>query len=301
MVYAIDLGMILVIMIGVVAGGATIVAAAFYQRYHHFSRALLLAQSSNLFFISASVLVFFNVFNAAIFPVAFIAVGFVIAAIFSWHRLLSVRERDEAQVQNIWREAFHYMGVNAGGLVMLQLERLMIPKVLSMADLATFGVLAALVIAPYRTLQMGVAFSVLPRLGRLGTRAARRRFILKEIIGLTVIVAVGSVLLFLLAPPLLIFLFEGKYDFPIEVIVAAIVTGAIRVLAGLAKGTATAVCTTPQLAVLNGLIWMSVAIAIIGGIIGARWGIAGLLYGVAVGSSVRIAVSAYASWPHIRP
>ena len=62
-----------------------------------------------------------------------------------------------------------FAGLNASGLLLIQLERLVIPHVLPLADLALYGVLGAIAGSLFRVLQMGVGFSLLPRL-----RAAAR-------------------------------------------------------------------------------------------------------------------------------
>lgn len=300
LVYGLDLRLVALIVPGVLFGGITIVASAVYQRFHRFIGSLLLAQSFNLFFIFAAVLVLAGAFHGIRFPIVLIAVGFLVTALWSWTRLLGKHRQEGGRGRFSWREALHYTGVNGASVVLLQLERLLIPKVLSLEALASFGVLAAVAIAPYRTLQMGAAFSVLPRLRAVETIAARRRLILKELLVLGALVAAGSVALLYLAPVLFELLFAGKYTIPRQLIVAAVVTGGFRVLGGLSKGVATALCTTRELALFNTLIWISVGLAILGGVAGARWGLTGLLYGIGLGWVARVLFSAWVSWPHLR-
>ncbi|MDH3571848.1 MAG: hypothetical protein OER89_16885, partial [Gemmatimonadota bacterium] len=73
-----------------------------------------------------------------------------------------------------------------------------------------------------------------------------------------------------------------------------------RVLGGLAKGAATALCTTRELGVLNVLTWLSTAVAFVAGSVGARWGLIGLVYGIAIGWITLAAVYAHRVLPHLR-
>ena len=55
-------------------------------------------------------------------------------------------------------------GLAASGLLLVQLERLVLPHLLPLSDLALYGVLGAIAGSLFRVLQMGVGFSLLPRL-----------------------------------------------------------------------------------------------------------------------------------------
>ena len=52
-----------------------------------------------------------------------------------------------------WGEALAFAGVNTSGLLLSQLDRLIIPHVRPLEDLATFGVLGVIAGSLYRVLQ----------------------------------------------------------------------------------------------------------------------------------------------------
>ncbi len=98
-------------------------------------------------------------------PLVIAGLGFLLAALSGW--IVLFRERAMKPARETWfpwTEAFSFAGLNAAGLVLIQLERLVIPHVLPLSDLATYGVLAAIAGSLFRVLQMGVGYTLLPRL-----------------------------------------------------------------------------------------------------------------------------------------
>jgi hypothetical protein len=301
LLYHLPSGLLPLLGVGLATGGVTMAAAASYQRLHRFIPGLLLQQSANLFLISASLIILAGVMRVLWFPVAAISLGYTLVAVLSWSRLLRDHARDEApRVDSYWTEALHFAGVNGGSLLLLQSERLLIPQVLSLEHLAAFGVLAAVVIAPYRTLQMGANFSVLPRMRSADSVGERRRLLAKESVSLVAMVGLGSIALYWLAPIVFELIFADKYQFPMSLIVAGILAGIVRAVSGLSTGVATAVCDTRELGQLNTLTWLSTALAATGGIIGARWGLIGVVYGIAFGWLILSGAYAFKAFPHLR-
>jgi hypothetical protein len=301
LVYDIPSGLLPLLGLGLATGGVTMAAAASYQRLQRFIPALLLQQSANLFLITASLLMLINVVRALWFPVAAIALGYTLVAVLSWNRLLRDHSRAEfPRTDSYWTEALHFAGVSGGSLLLLQSERLLIPQVLSLEHLASFGVLAAVVIAPYRTLQMGANFSVLPRMRSADSVHERRRLLGKEAASLAVLVSLGSIALYWLAPLVFELIFADKYQFSRGLIVAGILAGIVRAVSGLSTGVATAVCNTRELGQLNTLTWLCTAVAAAGGIVGARWGLTGVVYGIAFGWLILSTAYAIKAFPHLR-
>jgi O-antigen/teichoic acid export membrane protein len=150
-----------------------------------------------------------------------------------------------------WKEAFTLAGVSASGLVLTQLDRLVIPHLLTLADLATYGVLAAIVGSPFRVLQRGVGYSLLPRLSAAPTVAARRRLIAHEARLVGAIVLAGSVCLWLVTPPIERWILAGKYHLGGSLVIAAIVAGVAKVLNAFSRATVTALADRRELALVN--------------------------------------------------
>ncbi|MEJ2239671.1 MAG: hypothetical protein P8X82_15350 [Gemmatimonadales bacterium] len=128
----------------------------------------------------------------------------------------------------------------------------------------------------------------------------RRRLLAKESVSLVAMVGLGSIALYWLAPIVFELIFADKYQFPMSLIVAGILAGIVRAVSGLSTGVATAVCDTRELGQLNTLTWLSTALAATGGIIGARWGLIGVVYGIAFGWLILSGAYAFKAFPHLR-
>ncbi len=291
----------LLVLLGVAAGGVAMVAAAVFQRYQRLTVSLLLAQNGNFTLALAAVAMAALGANGAGYPVAAMVIGYVVAGFVGWGGVRHLSGDASPFPRPFpWRDSLHYAGVTGAGLLFLQLDRLLIPTLLSLEELATFGVLAAIAIAPFRMLQMGVAFSMLPRLRAAPTVRARRALGLSELRNVGAITLLGSVAVLLLVPWLLDLIFGQKYHVSQALLWAAVVAGILRVLGGFSRGVATAVCTTKQMGVLNTLSWLSIVVAMAGAAVGARWGLVGLIYGTTVGWITRVVAAGFLVQPHFR-
>ena len=66
------------------------------------------------------------------------------------------------------------------------------------------------------------------------------------------------------------------------------------------KGVATALVGPRELSVVNVAGWLSVGLALVGAYVGARWGLAGVIYGVALGWFLRSIISFGVVVRHLR-
>ena len=108
---------------------------------------------------------------------------------------LLFRERHAKPAHSVdfpWSEALSIAGLSAAGLLLIQIERLMLPHLLPLEDLATYGVLAAIAGSLFRVLQMGVGYSLLPRLRAAPGVIERRRLLFKEFRLVVAVAAMGS-------------------------------------------------------------------------------------------------------------
>ena len=128
------------------------------------------------------------------------AIGFVIAAVYGWSVLFRERASKPPREPIPWGEALSFAGVNAAGLVLIQLDRLVIPHVLTDHDLATYGVLAAIAGSLFRVLQMGVGYSLIPRLRSASSVVERRKLVAHEAKLVSGIVVAGSVVIWFVTP-----------------------------------------------------------------------------------------------------
>jgi hypothetical protein len=284
------------------AGGLMIVAGARFQSEQRFAQSLLLGQSPNIVLLAAAAVSLVAHETGAWLPVLISTLGFVVAAWIGWGML--VRERRERhsppEAAFSWSEALAFAGMNASGLVLIQLERLVIPHALPLADLALYGVLGAIAGSLYRVMQMGVGFSLLPRLRAADGVLERRRLVFQEARLVGAMVIVGSLAVWFCTPLVERYLLAGKYHLPGPLLLAAIVSGMGKIANAFSKATAAAVADPRELSLVNLTGWVSVALGVVGAFLGARWGLTGLIYGVAIGWFLRAAIAFALIGRHLR-
>jgi O-antigen/teichoic acid export membrane protein len=293
--------LLLLVFASTVGGGAMAVAAAQFQSEQRYGLSLSLTQSPNVILMLAALVVILTGGKGALLPLIISTLGFVAAGIVGWSVLF--RERASKPHQGSWfpwREALSFAGLNAAGLLLVQLDRLIIPHVLPLHDLATFGVLAAIAGSLFRVLSMGVGYTLVPRLRAARTVIERRRLIAHEAKLIGVITLVGSVAIWFLTPWIEDWFLAGKYHLAGSLLLATIFSGVAKILNSFTKGTVTALATGPEVSTVNLLGWVSVGVAFAAAIFGARWGLAGVIYGVGLGWLARAVTASYIILRHLK-
>jgi O-antigen/teichoic acid export membrane protein len=293
--------LLLVLFVSTVAGGAMTVAGAQFQSERRYGISLALTQSPNLTLLVAAGAVILSRDREAWLPLVISALGFLAAAIYGWAVLF--RERAGKPARDTWfpwTEAFSFAGLNAAGLVLIQLDRLIIPYVLPLHDLATYGVLAAIAGSLFRVLQMGVGYTLLPRLRVAASVMERRHLIAHEAKLVGVMVIAGSIAIWVITPVIEQWFLQGKYHLAGSLLLAAIISGIAKIMNAFTKSTVTALATPGELSAVNLLGWVSVALAIPAAMLGARWGLAGVIYGVGFGWLLRALTAFYVTLRHLK-
>jgi O-antigen/teichoic acid export membrane protein len=284
----------------ILAGGPNLVAAAQFQRRERFALAVLLVQGQNAALFLASLLALAAPSPGAVLPAAVLALGCALSATAGWTLL---RRRAEGPARGTpwpWRESLAAAGVQASALVLIQMERLVIPKTLDVADLATFAVAAALVGSPFRMLQLGVGYTLVSRLRNAPSAAERRRLVGAEARGVLVIVAAACVALWLATPFLVEVLVGGKYVVSTSLVLAMLVSGLAKVLGAFATAVVNAAGSPRDLVRLNLRAWLALLVGAAAAGVGSRFGLAGVVYGVGVGwLAAALSATALAA-PHLR-
>lgn len=282
-------------------GGLMMVAGATFQSEQRFGVSLAIYQSPNIVLPLAAGLTVGLHGSRAWLPILISTAGFAAAAAYGWRVLFRERHgKPHRGAAFSWREALAFAGLSASGLVLIQLERLVIPHVLPLSDLALYGVLGAIAGSLFRVLQMGVGYSLLPRLRAAPTIDARRRLIGHEGKLVVWIVLVGSATIWFLTPLVERGFLAGKYHLGAGLILASIVSGIGKIANSFSKAMVSALSTPRELSLVNLLSWVSVGISLAGAYIGARWGLAGVIYGVGLGWYIRAALSSALVWRHLR-
>jgi O-antigen/teichoic acid export membrane protein len=299
--YRLDPSIGLLLFISTAGGGAMLVAAAKFQSEHRFGVSLALIQSPNIVLLFAALAVVLLHAHRASLAILISSAGFVVAAAIGWALLFRERHGKPHRDSDFpWKEALSFAGLEVAGLTLIQLERLVLPHVLPLSDMATYGVLAAIVGSLFRVMQMGVGYTLLPRLRAATSVQQRRQLIAHEARLVGWIVLLGSALLWLLTPLVERSFLAGKYHLAGSLIFAALVSGVTKIMNAFSKATVSALATPRELAILNLLGWAAVVLALVAAIFGARWGLTGVIYGVALGWLVRALTALRPILKHLR-
>jgi len=299
--YGMSAGLGVMLFLSCGFGGAMLVAGAKFQSEQRFGISLMLLQSPNIVLILAALVTVLAGVRQVWLPALISTLGFMATGVWGWLRLLAERhDKPQRSSAFAWGEALSFAGVNASGLVLIQMERLVIPHLLPLAQLAVFGVLGAIAGSLFRMLQLGVGFSLLPRLRAAESVVERRRLVGQEVRLVGGIVLLGAVVIWF-ATPLAEHLFlGGKYHLGRALVLAAIVSGIAKVANALTKAAASALADPRELSLVNMIGWVSAAIALVAAFVGARWGLVGVIYGVALGWIVRAVVAFALIVRHLR-
>lgn len=300
-VYGLQGTVLPLIGLSVAAGGANYVVGSHYQSQRRFRTSLFFVQGINFVLLGAALATVGLGATTARLPLTLMTATYVALAVFGWAKLLREKPSRRVEPEALrWREALSCVGVTGVAILLGQFERLAIPRLLSMDALATYGVLAAVVGSVFRMLWIAAGYTLLPRL-RTATGPVRRRLLLwREARTVGVVVLVVAVGIWFVAAPLVEGFLAGKYELPPALVLAALIGGVVKVASAFSRAAATALTDNRQLAQLNTLGWLSLAVAVGGVWVGAHWGLTGVLYGVSLGWLCQGAFAAMVVAPHLK-
>jgi hypothetical protein len=267
--------------------------ASVYQSEKRYKISLLLIQSQNITLIGAAIAAGLVTAVSAQVVFSAYALHWSASAIVALLTLRFVVQIQEAAGWNVpWRESLPLFGYLVTVQLASQLDRLIIPKLLDIESLATFGVLSALVLAPFKMFQTGVGYTLVPGLRNSDSKASRRKILVHEAGITALVVAGGAASGFLIAPWFADLFLKGKYVLGPTLIAAAVFAGTMRVLVMFISSIVTALGDQGHLAWMNRGSWLALAASVAGGWWGSRWGLAGLVFGFSLGSLLRAALAA---------
>ncbi len=292
---------IALVMVASTAGGSAAVAAAEFQRRHRFALSLMLLHAPNYSLLLAALAVTAAGGADPWLPLGIMALGFVAAAACAWSLVLREPPSGQGSLGVPWREALSLASTNASGSIMTQLDRLIIPYLLPFGNLATYGVLSSVAGSLFRVVQRGVGYALVPRLRSAGSVDRRRRLVAGEARLVAGIAIAGSLAIWAAMPLVEHWLLADRYRFSHGLVLATLVAGCAKLFQAFSRAGVTALADARELRLVNLSGWASLLISIAGAAVGARWGLAGLIYGVAVGWLFRTLAALVIMHRHLRP
>ncbi|CAN7290679.1 hypothetical protein LJR225_001517 [Phenylobacterium sp. LjRoot225] len=285
LVYQLDLATLGFLAAAIMAAGYGAMASALLRRTGAQTSALAVNNSANWAVIVCGAVSLLLALKTAELALIGLVVGVSLGAIGGWLQARRLQARsDEVHEDVPLNEALNFVSILAAGAVIVQLERLVAPKVLGVEALANFAVLASVALFPFRMLRSGVGFSLAPKLRRAATIAERNRIIVHEIGAVVAVLSVASLAVMVVAPPLTEQLTSGKYQLSLALVAAACLNGAAKVLTGLPRAFITASGTSADLRALNWQSWLMIVCSGGGAWLGAQVNLTGLVLGAGLGA-----------------
>lgn len=263
--------------------GSTVnrVVAGLFQEERKFSSAMTLLQIHNYMLLAAAGLIAVLAMPDESLVAGLIAIGYLCSAIIGWWRasITMTEGRTRINMRLLLSEGASIVGLNVAVQVLFQFERLAIPKVGSMEMLATYAVLAAVAGSPYRMIQLGNSFTLLPRIRAATDAKSARKVIAHELITAAFVAVLSTLGIVLFAPFVFHYVLHDRYVIGWALLTVAVAMGAIRVWEGFSTTIVSALGTRRRLAQLSAVSWVSLAVALVGATVGSTYGLVGVLYG----------------------
>lgn len=286
------------VSVGCLGGAVGLLCAAFDRADMNLNRAQAVSQLPFLAFAVGALVLWAVGDRAWLHSAAAIVGGYVLSGavglvLFQYRRHGAddiEAERDQQSWRDRWRKAFTFLGIVASGFILNQIERFIIPRALDLEELAVYGVAATLVLGPYKLLQGGIGYALMPRLTSTGDTRHRRSLVQRELqfaagsslaVGMCALVAV---------PFVVELLYADKYAVGVWLVAAVALVGGLRAFYGAVAATLKALGDEAQLHKYNVTGWASILVALGGGF-GLAWGgLVGVTLGVSLGWAVRTLV-----------
>ena len=280
--YGMDGWLLAALLVSITAGGTSLVASAVFQSRLRFGSALALSQGLAAVLLGMGAVAVAAGGAPLHLLAASVGAYYVFSSAVGWGVIQRTRPAGRAQRHSLL-EGLSLLGITAVALLLNQLERLMTPRLLTLEALATFAVVATLAGSPFRMLQMGAGYTLLPRLSRASSAAQRQQLVRREAAAVLVIGAFAAVAILAAAPWIAKWLLAGKYQLSLALMVAALVSGVVKLADAFATTVVWALGSPRQLAFLNWVSWTCAVVGVGAAWLGARWGLIGLMYGVTFG------------------
>jgi O-antigen/teichoic acid export membrane protein len=297
--YPLSIGLLATILISVTGGGLEIAALAYYRSRERVGFSLVLSSCANASLLLAAFLAMGLKVTSAILPAVALSVAFTSTALVAWQGIKADRRdwKEPAAAPFPWAVGWAAVSFIGAGIILTSLDRLVIPRLLGMSDLATFTVLATVAGSPFSMLYQAVSYTLVARLRNAANTRQRVRVLGREsaVVMMTCLVA-GTAVLWLM-PLVLKWVLADRYAIGRPLLIAAICVGFLKVIASLAAAAVNALGSRAELVKMSYIGWAAIGVAVLGAAVGARWGLIGLVYGIGCGWLMRGAAVAYIAAP----
>jgi O-antigen/teichoic acid export membrane protein len=287
--YPLSDALLVTLLLAIATGGVKAVATAYYRSRQRFGVALLLTISTNAALLLASVVAFSVRSQSALLPALTMTATLLLTSLIGWRAVAVERHGRGATTAERYPLMDGLAAVSFSGAAMIlgALERLVAPGLLGLGALATLSVLATIAGSPFQMLHFGIGYTLAPALRSASSVTERRRIFGHEALVAAATCVVSGMAVWWLTPVILHLVLADRYVIAWPLLLAAIGLGVVKVSGSLAAAVVNALGSSSDLVKLSLAGWLSIGVALVGASLGARWGLTGLVYGVACGWLVR--------------
>jgi O-antigen/teichoic acid export membrane protein len=257
------------------------IGAAFFQAREYFLSATLLGQIHNWLLLASVPVVLLLDEPYALTVGVFLLLGYIATAIVGWRRAPGRSAEVASLPPTVWsKEVVSAAGIALALNVLFQFDRLLVGALLSLEELATYSVVAAIAGSTFRMLQVGASHSLTPRLRRCRGRAEALELLRTEGTLLAGVGVLAAAAILLVMPWIVDHFLAGRYEVPPGLVAVMIGIGLVRTWEAMATATVNALGTPRDLWLLNVMSWSAVAVGILGAIVGTSAGLVGVVLGL---------------------
>jgi len=282
LISGLEAGLAVAVAVTVLGASTTRVAVAFFQVARRNVQALAIMQLNNYVLLAVVPLVVYLPAPRSQSIAELVAGGYLLTAAAAWSlapRMPKAAAAGKLQPSIVLREGASVVGGQLAMSVLFQLERLVIPRNLSIEALASFAAVAAVAASPFRMLQIGISFTLMPRLRRCTERSAIGRLLRQEGLVAAFVALLTGIVVVLAMPWIHGRLLGGRYEITRSLTLVVVAVGLVRICESLASSTVNALGTSRDLLSLNLFAWCAVVVGAGLATYGSRWGLIGVLAG----------------------
>ena len=283
--YDLPLGITLILTGICMTAGINVVGSAFLRSRQKYGAALGLTQGHNAVLLAAAMASMMTGGDSVRLPLMILSLAYLLSCTVGWASAFRLQPLDDPLPPESfpWHEGRAIIATTIAIVILLQFERLVIPRLLDKEALAIFAVLAAVAASPFRVLQMGVGYTLVPQLRHAASTAERRDVLQSEWRVAALLTVAAGIVVWLIADPFVNWFLDGRYRLSELMIGAALIAGMSKVCASFGSAIVTALGTQRDLERLRNASWLAVGVALLGSYQGLTYGLVGILYGVSAG------------------
>lgn len=277
-----------------IAGGVARITSSFDRAVVALNSAQFVVQLPHLSFLLLGLVLLALKISRWEAAASALAIGFGLSAafglVFFWRNHANAPEWEKASLAEggrRWLNSLSFLSITVSGLLLSQLERLVIPRTLTLADLATFSVVFTVAGSPFKLLQGGIGYALMPRLRVAEDKGERRRLIVEEARRAVLLCAAITAGMLALAGPAVDLLYGEKYAVGLPLVAAVTVSGTLRVMLGVTGATVGAIGSERQLMIYQGLGWVATVVALGTALLVSQWGLVAVVGAIALGWGLR--------------